>query len=702
MLGLNTPAAEAEVAPREFSIGGIMSARPASAILEDERRAAQKSQARSPVVSSLSAQLSKHWEQAKMAKREVEQQMIQALRAKRGEYHPTVLQEIRQQGGSEIYMMLFASKARQFKALVGDIMLGTGEDKPWVIHPTPDPEMPEDIKRQILAGAMQIAMQAEQGPVPMSVEDIRALLSEAKDHARAEMVAEAKARCARAETKMEDMLLEGGFIEALDQFLDDLSVFKNAFIKGPVVRKTPELAWQAQPDGTSTPAATYKNKPHWERVDPLMVYPSSWNRSVHDGYLFERHRLAPAALSDLIGQEGYDDAAIRRVLDTYEAGGLHEWLAIDTERASAEGNTTVNQMMGSDLIDALQYWGQVSGKMLVGWGMDKAQVPDMAKVYDVEIWQIGTEVIKCVLNDDPMARRPYYTRSFESVAGAFWGNSLYDVMRDCEDMCNAMARALSNNVGMASGPQVWVNVDRLPVGEDITTLYPWKIHQLTSDPNGTTAAPMGFFQPQSNASELMGVFERFSQLADEVTGIPKYLTGDGSAGGAGRTASGMSMMIGNASKTTRNSVWSIDLHVMTPLLNDLYAYIMRYVGDPDIKGDLRIQARGALALTTKESAQVRRTQFLQTTANPIDMQIIGMEGRAALLREAAKTLDMNADDVVPPPAILKLKAAQAQAVQDQQNQQLAAEQANAQMAQTSQKPGERRLMNQAPATSDFG
>ena len=46
----------------------------------------------------------------------------------------------------------------------------------------------------------------------------------------------------------------------------------------------------------------------------------------------------------------------------------------------------------------------------------------------------------------------------------------------------------------------------------------------------------------------MAVFEKFSQLADEYTGIPRYMAGIEGASGAGRTASGMSMLMGNAGR----------------------------------------------------------------------------------------------------------------------------------------------------------
>ncbi len=677
-----------------------MSARPLKDVLEDERREAQaraEAANTAPVILSLAAQIRKHWSAAKDAKQDIERDMLAAVRARRGEYPPEVLSELKSQGSSQIYMMLFATKARQAKALLSDVLLGGGNDKPWTIRPSPKPSLPEDLTAQLLAEASEIVYQAQESGMPMSNEDIRDLLRDAKMRATEAVYSEARERCLRAEVQLEDMLAEGGFMDALDGFLDDLTTFKTAFIKGPIVRRTGVLKWVPQADGTSEPEAAEENKPHWERVDPFMIYPASWSRNVSDGYLIERHRLSPSALSDLIGVDGYSDDAIRQVLDAHSTGGLHEWLSVDMERAHAEGRDVSSAHSDSDLIDALQYWGEVPGKVLREWGMSEQEVPDESKVYSVEAWLVGNWVIKAIINTDPLARRPYYGDSFERIPGAFWGTSLYDTVRDCEDMCNATARALANNVGIASGPQVWVNNDRLPNGQDITTMFPWKIWQTLSDPMGGTQPPMGFFQPTSNAAELMGVFEKFSALADEVSGIPRYMTGDGVAGGAGRTASGMSMMIGNAGKTVKKSLASIDMNVIAPSIRSAYEFAMRYIPDADIKGDLQIIARGAMSLVTKDTAQVRRNEFLQATANPIDMQIIGLDGRAALLREAAKTLDMNTEDIIPAASTVKLRAAQAQ----MQAQMQAAQGVPPEQAQQGQPPQKRQLMNGAPATDTF-
>lgn len=670
-------------APQQLNVGGVLSFKPLSTVLAQEAAAAQARQAAqtSPVVLNLAALIRRDFDLAKQAKEDIERQMLEAVRSKRGEYTAEKLNEIRKQGGSEIYMMLFATKARQAKALLGDVLVGAGTEKPWTLSPTPKPDLPPEEVSQIMQGVFLQVQELEMSGVAVAVEDIRQALQDAKDRAEAQLMALARQEAARAEVELEDVLVEGNWLEALDEFIDDLTTFKTAILKGPVLQRVPTLEWVRGPDGTSTPSVTQKNRRTWTRVDPFMLYPAPWAKNTDDAFLIERHQLNPSDLSDMIGLPGYNESAIRAVLEQCGRGGLHQWLSIDMEKPRAEGRDVVSSVAQSDRIDALQYWGAVSGKMLREWGMPADQVPDTAKFYQVECWLIGAWVIKAVINQDPLGRRPYYTDGYSRVPGAFWHNSLFDLVRDCQDMCNAAARALANNLGIASGPQADVNVDRLAAGAEITEMYPWKIWQTTSDPMGSTAKAINFFQPQSNAQELMAVYEKFSIMADEYSGIPRYMAGVEGTPGAGRTASGLSMMIGNASKTIKQLIASIDQRVISLSVGRLYEQEVQR--NPNMRGDLKIVARGAMSLTTREAAQVRRNEFLQFTANPIDLQIMGPEGRAALLREAAKTLQMNVDDIVPSKATIRQRQiAMAQAAPPPQ-------------------PGGEQLMDGTPATDHF-
>jgi hypothetical protein len=260
-------------------------------------------------------------------------------------------------------------------------------------------------------------------------------------------------------------------------------------------------------------------------------------------------------------------------------------------------------------------------------------------------------------------------------------------------------------MSLASGPQVVYNIDRLPEGENITQLYPWKVWQVTADPLGANQTPVSFYQPSSQANELMMVYERFAVLADEYTGIPRYMTGGAPAGGAGRTASGMSMLMTNAGKSIKQVISNIDEHVIKPCIDRLYYYNMRYSDDPDLKGDVDIVARGASSIMEKETAQQRRNEFLGLALNsPAAQQVVGMEGIAELLRQTAMTLDMNVDKIVPTAEIMKAKVLEAQQIQQAQQMQMQMAQQNGQ-AQSGgtppAAPGGQNLMDGSPVTNRF-
>lgn len=684
--------------PLGISVGGILPVMSAQDIADQQRRAAETAQAQ-PLIRGLAGHVRRCWTEARTAKEQsVEPRMFKAIRARRGEYDPDVLTKIRAQGGSEIYMMLVSNKCRGASSWLRDVMLGQGSEKPWTLRPTPSPDLPPNLTEELRQHAVQqVAMVIQATGQALPPIQLRRYLNELREEYVYNLQEQAKYSTRRMEDKMEDQLIEGGFMSAIDAFIDDLTTFPCAFLKGPIVRRKPRMKWNPDAAGGFQLTIVDDLVLEWERVDPFMIYPSPASTGVQDGYLIERHKLRQADLEALIGVDGYDDEAIRMVLEDYGRGGLQEWLVVDSTKAQAEGRSTTAVMQNSEhLIDALQFWGTVSGQMLRDWGLSDAEVPDIAKQYPCEAWLIGSKVIKASLNFDPLGRKPYYKASYEDVPGTFWGNSVYDLIKDCQEMCNSAARSLANNMGIASGPQVWVNVDRMPAGEDITNLYPWKIHQVTSDPMGSSATPVGFFQPNSNAQELMFVYEKFSLLADEYSGVPRYMTGSSPAGGAGRTASGMSMLMNNANKAIKQVVANID-RAMTELLERLYFHNMKYSEDPELKGDVNIVARGVSSVLAKEAAQVRRNEFLTATANPIDMQIMGLDGRATLLRETVKQLDVNPDDVVPPPQRLRVQQ------QIQQMMSMGMPQGPQSLPGPGQQaaPGGEQLMDGAPVTDNF-
>jgi hypothetical protein len=612
--------------------------------LEAQQRARAQETQNSPAIQGLAGHVRKRWNTAKDSRRDLEERMLKCLRQRRGDYDPDKLAEINKQGGSKIYVQLTSVKCRGATSWLRDTLLGSGSDKPWTLGATPEPDLPPEmlqVLQQQLAEQLFQQMEAMgQAPDQAALEGVA---SQMKDTAMRQLKEEADERVARMERKIEDQLAEGGWLKALNEFLDDLVTFPFAVLKGPVKRRRKKMAWQ---DGALVPSEEIRNE--WERVDPFMLYWAPWASNIQDGFVIERHKLTKDDLQALLGVPGYNEDSIRQVLNDHETGGLREWLWMDSAQAEAEGKDITETVHSEDLIDALQLWDSVPGKTLREWGISETDAPDPDLSYPCEVWLVGTTVIRAVLNYDPLGRKPYFVTAYEKTPGSIDGKGVPDLCRDSQDMVNATARALANNMGISSGPQVGVNVARMPPGEDITEMYPWKIWQFEAPETNDSTAPMQFFQPQSNANELMAVFEKFASRADEDTMLPRYMTGEHTPG-VGRTSSGLSMLISNAGKGIKQVITNIDRDIIVPAIERQYYDNLRYHGDdPDIVGDLHIVAKGAVSLVLKEAEAIRRNEFLQLVLNsPVAQQIVGMKGTAELLRDSAKNLSGNVDKIVP-------------------------------------------------------
>lgn len=562
------------------------------------------------------------------------------LRQYNGEYSPTKYQEIKRFGGSEVFARMTTAKCRGASALLRDVYLGSRD--PWMLEPTPEPELPEDIGQnveQLVAAEAVSLVNAGQMIDPVQLQEREdQLMAGAKIAAKKTAHQEAK----KAQTKLNDILIEGGFYDALNQFLTDLPIFPFACIKGPVVKNKRQLDW----DGGRL-RTTYKPTMCWERVSGFDLYFTPGASDVADADVIERIKVSRADLNALLGLPGYNDDAIREVLNDY-AYGLQDWLdEAETERANEENkeNPYINR---SNLIDTLEFHGNVKGSWLLEYGFTEDQITDPDTEHHVVAWLIGRHVIKVQLNPNPMQRPPYYCTSFEKVPGSIYGNALPETLADVQDVANAALRQLVNNMAFASGPQVVINEERLSPLTDGDNMYPWKRWRTVTDPLGVdTSEPITFFQPNSNAQELLGVYQKMMDIADEVSAIPRYITGSEKVGGAASTASGLSMLMNNASKVFQSVAACIDREVFEPLLEDLYYMVMLTDGGQTLKGDEKIVVRGATVAMQKEQDRMRRLEFLQMTANPIDMQIVGMKGRAAVLESISEDLGLPYEQIVP-------------------------------------------------------
>ena len=585
--------------------------------------------------------------------------LLAAMRTFNGQYDPTKLQEVTKFGGSQVYARLTAQKCRAASSLLRDVYLGA--DRPWAIKPPADPDVPDEII-QTIDQLMQQERQmvAQTTGQPPSDDDIQkrrdALLLSASQAARKKATDQAQI----AEDKVEEFLREGGFYHALAEFIVDLPIFPFACIKGPTVKIMPEVRWQ-----NGKPIVKQIPKMVWSRVSPFDLWWTPGVSDIENANVIEKSRLTRAELNDLLDLPGFDQAEVRAVLDEYGRGGLYDnWDTTDAERAVLESreNPAWNR---SGLITQMEFHGNVQGRILQDYGMPG--VGDELRDYRIDAYVIGSHVIKANLSPSPRARHPYYTTSFEKVPGTPVGNGLTDMIADLQDVANATLRSLVNNLSISSGPQVVINDDRVRPEENTDDLYPWKRWHVTNDPVGNNAKPpVEFFQPQSNAQEMLTVFKAFVDLSDDVSAIPKYIGGQAS-GGAGRTASGLAMLMGNASKILQTVAANVDRDVFEVALIQLADLILLSDTTGLLSGEEDIYVQGVNVAIQRETQRQRQLEFLQHTANPIDMGIIGTKGRGAVLRSVSQTIGLDGDTIVPSDQELDQK--------EQANQQNGAQQA---------------------------
>jgi hypothetical protein len=626
------------------------------------------------------------WQRNKIFKEKIQLELLQCLRAKNNQYSQAELSSMQQNGGSNfVWIPLTETKTRACSAWVREILLPVG-DRAWQLTPSPLPQMPVEFKEALLKQATEKATQTMQqaqqaGGTIMGKEEFRELAWEIHNQMHDETVKRAKKLATqtaeRAEDRVEEILSVGGYYEAMDSFIEDFSVYKAAIMCGPVWERKHTLEWLP---GWKVGV---KNDAHmtFKRIDPFDCFPAPYATDCQKGDLVIRVRYRRDELFDMIGIPGFREDMIRECLRAYSNGHMEAWLWTEAERQRLQNETMYTFLSPWGIIDALWYWGAVPGWKLQSWGIENMAEIDPVKDYEVECQVIGPYVIMCRLNPDPMRRRPFWKACYSAKPGSFWGHAVPELAETSQKMCNAAASALADNMGMASGPMVWVHTDRLADGESSVDVFPWRVWQLRSDATQGVNPGVGFFQPDSNATELQNIIDKYDLRADDDTGIPRYTYGnDQQIGGAADTYAGLSMLMNNAAKGLRRAITNVDLNVIEPLLQMVYEFEMLWGKDETIKGDAYIEARGAAAILVKEAQRQGRMQALQVVgANPMAMQIVGLTGYAKLLTNALRSMDGADDEVVPSDKdVQKMQDAQtqqqAQALQQAQAQAAAQQQ----------------------------
>ena len=556
------------------------------------------------------------------ARLDKENEWLEAMLAYNGQYNPTQLQQIGP-NRSKVFVHLTRTKTLAAYSRIIDLMLGHGDH--WSIDPTPEPELSaEDMKA--IHGMAEQAMPGVD-PDGDEIEKIAQVLA-----------AEASKKMSR---RISDQLVETRYEHAFKLCTFEMCLLGTGVLKGPVIKVSRSQKW-GRVDGKFDLVESEKIVPGIEAPSIWDTYSDPYATSTEDCIgIFERHVITAQMMRDLVGPgTGFDAVAIEQIISE-QPGGNHEEFMHETERRRIAGvnNTTALNVR----YDLMEYWGQVRGSELAAAGMTIA-AEDLEQEFQANVWFCGRRTIKVQLNPLRPERLPYQIIPYERQPNSLHGIGVPFQMKDSQSVINASVRATLDNMGIASGPQVEVNMAMLAAGEDPRSMYPWKV--WLRDGNDPSTPMLRFYQPENISAGLMNITEQFRAFADEETSMPSYTHGEQTPA-LNSTASGMSMLMGAANVALKSIIKNIDAYGVEPLITGLYNWNMEWSVDDEIKGDMKVSAKGSTALLAKEIQSQRLIQYANITNNPTDIALMGPVKRAGMLRAIATSMDLDPDEVAP-------------------------------------------------------
>lgn len=607
---------------------------------------------------------------------EVNDRLRYALMAHTCQYDDRQKSFLRKMGIKEqTYFPLTHSKNRAAKSMLSELA-NTGGEAPFVLKATPDPDVPQEVSEKVLNDIgmeiMKIFATLEQSGVqqvpPEMQMHLQEMIASAVDRGYDEVEnAEesfADSRAKRLQKKVWDLMLEGGYVDACLECLDNAIIYGTCVMAGPVLRNVAKnVSVKDRKSGVRKLKRVIKSIPTFEALNPADCYPAPDAKKVTDGALCVRVRYTKEELwrfkrssakkNRVPGEEGWRDGAISKLLAQNELGcRLHEFPR-DSEIDRAEMNR--HDETEACKFEGIRYFSYVEGAKLLEIGITRA--PDGTRIecdefYYAEVIVIGNTVVFCRIYDERMGA-PLSKATFYEVPGSWWGESIADKLFSTQSIMNNAMISLLRNMGPSSAAMMWINdvsrlTDKSPSG---LVAEPGKVFGFNASYTGHTAAgaPMGILQIPSNAGELLKVAEWATRQADLDSGIPAFSEGTGgSNGGALRTAEGLRTYTEAASRGMKMIIGMFDRHMTCDVARRVSNWVLISDDDMELKGDVEVIPQGMMGRILKAQNDQARLQLFNMVLNSQLMQgIIGVKGVLELFRPSLKDVNVNPDVIVP-------------------------------------------------------
>jgi hypothetical protein len=428
----------------------------------------------------------------------------------------------------------------------------------------------------------------------------------------------------KMEKKIHDQLDESGASKHLRLSGFEMALFGTGVMKGPFAVNKEYPNWAE--DGEYKP--TIKTVPEASHVSLWNFYwDADANNTDECQYVIERHKMSRTQLRALKKRPHFRSNVIDDIIAGGEGYTKKYWE--DTLKDYALSSSV-------DRFEVLEYWGNVDVELLEE---NDIKVPEEFEgELQANIWYCNGKIIRLVLNPFKPAKIPYYAVPYELNPYSLAGVGVAENMDDTQTLMNGFMRMAVDN-GVLSGNLVFeIDETNLVPGQDMS-VYPGKVFRRQGGAPGQALFGTKF---PNVSQENLQMFDKARQLADESTGMPSFAHGQTGVSGVGRTASGISMLMNAASGSIKTVIKNVDDYLLAPLGKAFFNFNMQFDFDPEIKGDLEVNARGTESLMANEVRSQRLMQFMQIVSTPTLMPFAKMP---YIVREIAKSMDLDPNKV---------------------------------------------------------
>jgi hypothetical protein len=591
-----------------------------------EEQAEQEARTGRPTldIGALAQQLRSEYDEAERARSMVNLRWLDDLRQYRGMYAPEVLARLRKTKRAKVYYRLTTAKVNTMTARLMDLLFPQ-RTKNWSIEPTPDPLLPDevvmqDMQDEISAAAEQIMARTMQELQAQAIVPdmwaVQNLMSDAFQQAFQQMdtaparLRIAKDRASAMERVIDDQLKEcnangqrrPSWQQNCRAVVKDACLYGMGVLKGPLVERveTKRFAPTKDENGTVWREQVFSTdlRPYHEAVSVWDVFPDPGARLPAElRYIWQLHMMTDRDLLELGNFPGFNGQAIRKYVRENPDGDaqLSSWES--QVRDLNEDNATGGAVILKNRYRVYERWGFLSGRELAAAGADISE-DNYGEVYSSNVWMLGDVIIKAMVNPLEGIDIPYFFYPYQQDDTSFWPEGIACQLRAPQAGINASVRAMQDNAGASSGPIYGINMAYLAPDEDPLEMQANRVFLFDKQGVNLSQAFQAVTVPSAIEHNL-ALVNFWQQGADEVS-TPRFNQGDGNIAGAGKTASGLSMLMGAANILLKDRIKDFDDCIVAPFIRAMFRWNMQWNPREDIKGDFEVVASGSQSMIAKE------------------------------------------------------------------------------------------------------